>query len=113
MKPFKLEDLEFRFRGILQPRLVRLDDAKEALLAGLAERIGELRRRMELALRGLEAASPRAILERGFSVVIHGETGRVLRRASEAGAGDPLIIRPLEGIITARTEGTNSQGGNP
>jgi exodeoxyribonuclease VII large subunit len=108
MKPFKLEDLEFRFRSILQPRLVRLDDAKEALLEGLSGRIEKLRRRMELALRGLEAASPRAILERGFSVVIHGETGRVLRRAAEAGAGDTLIIRPLEGIITARTERTDS-----
>jgi exodeoxyribonuclease VII large subunit len=112
MKPFKLEDLEFRFRSILQPRLVRLDDAKEDLLTGLSERIGKLRRRMELALRGLEAASPRAILERGFSVVIHEKTGRVLRRAAEAGLGDPLIIRPLEGIITARIERTDTQGGN-
>jgi exodeoxyribonuclease VII large subunit len=104
LKPFGLEDLEYRFRAILQPRLVRFDDAKEELLGALSERIALLRRRLELARRGLEAGSPRAILERGFSVVIHGKTGRVVRRAGETGPGDTLFIRPLEGLITVKTE---------
>jgi exodeoxyribonuclease VII large subunit len=104
IKPFSLEDLEYRFRSILQPRLVRFDDAKEALLMNLSARLGELRRRMELARTGLEAGSPRAILERGFSVVFHGETGKAVRSYRDAGPGDRLVIRPLEGIIGARTE---------
>jgi exodeoxyribonuclease VII large subunit len=106
LKPFSLEDLEYRFRAILQPRLVRFDDAKEGILKGLSERIALLRRRLELAQRSLEAGSPRAILERGFSVVIHEKTGRVVRRAGETRPGDTLVIRPLEGIITAKTETT-------
>jgi exodeoxyribonuclease VII large subunit len=113
IKPFKAEDMEYRFRAILQPRLVRFDDAKEELLAGLTDRIRELRRRLELARTSLEAASPRAVLERGFSVVVHGKTGRVLCRAGEAAPGDPLVIRPLEGLITAEVRGISPEAGAP
>jgi exodeoxyribonuclease VII large subunit len=104
LKPFRAEDMEYRFRAILQPRLVRFDDAKEKLLDKLSERVALLRRRLELAQRSLEAGSPRSILERGFSVVIHGKTGQVVRRAGETKAGDTLIIRPLQGFITVKTE---------
>jgi exodeoxyribonuclease VII large subunit len=109
VKPFSLEDLEYRFRAILQPRLVRFDDAKEALLGALKERIAELRRRLELARRGLEAGSPQAILDRGFSMVFHGETGKTVRSFEELKPGDPLVIRPRTGLITARTEEVRPQ----
>ncbi|MDR3131282.1 MAG: exodeoxyribonuclease VII large subunit [Treponema sp.] len=104
LKPFNLEDLEYRFRAILQPRLVRFDDAKESLLEALSDRVSELRRRLELARTSLEAASPVSVLERGFSVVIHGNSGAVLRGAADVKPGEPLIIRPLSGIINARAE---------
>jgi exodeoxyribonuclease VII large subunit len=81
---------------------VRFDDAKEALLANLSGRIETLRRRAELARVNLEAANPQAILERGFSVVLREKTGKVLRSAGETKSGERLIIRPLEGIITAQ-----------
>lgn len=100
-KPFSLEDLEYRFRSILQPRLVRFDDAKEALLSNFTEKAAELHRRLELARTALEAGSPLAILERGFSVTVNQRTGKVVRRAAEVKAGDQLSIRPLEGLITA------------
>jgi exodeoxyribonuclease VII large subunit len=61
---------------------------------------------------GLEAASPLAIMERGFSVVMavrHGQSGPVIRRAADVQPGDRLIIRPREGIITARTETTRTE----
>jgi exodeoxyribonuclease VII large subunit len=99
-----MEDLEYRFRSILQPRLVRFDDAKEKLLQCLSQRISLLRQRLELALTGLEAASPRAILERGFSVVINEETGKILHLSEDTKPGDRLSIRPLRGLISARTE---------
>jgi len=108
LKPFGLEDLEYRFRAILQPRLVRFDDAKESLLEAISGRVREMHRRVELAARGLEAASPQGILERGFSVVVNQRTGRVVRRFDEASPGDILNIRPFQGSITAVTEGTAS-----
>jgi exodeoxyribonuclease VII large subunit len=103
-RPFSLEDLEYRFRAILQPRLVRFDDAKENLLRNFQILLDDLRRRLELARTGLEAASPLAVLERGFSVVTSEKTGRVIRRSSDVRAGDRLLIRPLEGTLTAIAE---------
>jgi exodeoxyribonuclease VII large subunit len=111
IKPFNAEDLEYRFRAILQPRLVRFDDAKEALLEALLSRVTELRRRLDLARTGLEAASPVSVLERGFSVVIHGNSGMVLRNTNEVKPGDPLIIRPLSGVINARAESVLTNNG--
>ena len=107
-KPFGINDLEYRFRTILQPKLMRFDEAKEALLENLEEKTSQLRRRLDLARTGLEAASPLSALQRGFSVVMplkNGTTGPAIRRAQDVKPGDKLVIRPLEGIITAKAEG--------
>ncbi|GHV85984.1 exodeoxyribonuclease 7 large subunit [Spirochaetia bacterium] len=104
VRPFSIEDLERSFRVILQPALVRFDDAKEGLVNALSERIDQYRRRLEIAGAGLEAGSPLSILERGFSVVVNERTGTILRRGSETKPGDRLKIRPLEGLVYAVTE---------
>jgi len=104
LKPFGAEDMENRFRAILQPRLIRFDDAKEDLLRGFSDKCAALRRRLELAATALEAGSPLAIMERGYSVVVNARTGRIIRKAHEAKPGDRLSIRPLEGLINAVTE---------
>jgi exodeoxyribonuclease VII large subunit len=105
IRPFGSENMEYRFRAILQPLLVRFDDAKEDLLRNLKDRIGEMRRRAELARTALESGSPFAIMERGYSVVYipgtGGKAGKVIRRASELKAGDIVHIRPLEGRVQA------------
>jgi len=91
---------------------MRFDEARDALLENMQERTLELRQRINLAKTGLEAASPLSVLSRGFSMVIHGKTGKVIRRAEEAEPGDRLFIRPMEGYITALTEKieTNAPG---
>jgi exodeoxyribonuclease VII large subunit len=104
LKPFSAEDMEFRFRGILQPSLVRFDDAKEALLKNIADRIGAARRSVDRVRVTLEAANPRAVLERGFSLVISERTGKTLRHAGDTKPGERLIIHPLEGAIAALVE---------
>jgi exodeoxyribonuclease VII large subunit len=107
LRPFSAEDLEYRFRAILQPRLIRFDDAKEGLINSLSALVSGLRRRLELAGAVIEAGSPLAVMERGFSMVVNSRTGTVIRRASDARPGDRLSIRPLSGNITAITEGCN------
>jgi exodeoxyribonuclease VII large subunit len=111
-KPFSAADLEYRFRSILQPRLMRFDDAKDALVENMTECAAELRRRHNLVTMGLEAASPLAALERGFSVVMplrEGKTGPAIRRAEDVKPGERLVIRPMTGYITAITEETHSR----
>jgi len=104
VRPFSVDDLERRFRAILQPSLLRFDDAKEGLINSLRERLAAYRRRLELARTSMEAGSPLAVLERGFSVVVNERTGRILRKGTDARAGDRLTIRPLEGMVRAVTE---------
>jgi len=101
LRPFGADDLEYRFRAILQPRLVRFDDAKEGLVGNLSDLVANLRRRLELATAVLEAGSPLAVMERGFSMVVNNRTGKVVRNAADAIPGDRLYIRPLAGTITA------------
>jgi len=104
LRPFGAEDLEYRFRAILQPRLIRLDDAKEALINNLSALVAGRRKRLELALAVLEAGSPLSVMERGFSVVTNARTGRIVKHSDDARVGDRLEIRPLKGTITAVTE---------
>jgi exodeoxyribonuclease VII large subunit len=60
-----------------------------------------------LARTGLEAASPLSALERGFSVVMPLRNGKLqppVRRAEDVKPGETLVIRPLDGLITAVVE---------
>ncbi|MDR0302137.1 MAG: exodeoxyribonuclease VII large subunit [Treponema sp.] len=103
LKPFDPRDLEYRFRTILQPRLIRLDDAKEALINAISERKENLRGRIALATAIIEATSPLAAMERGFSVVTD-SNGKIIRNSANVKTGQRLCIRPLKGKINAVVE---------
>ena len=110
VKPFEAENLVQRFRSILQPRMLRFDEARDAITENLEEKITELRQRLLLAKTTLEAGSPLLILEKGFSLVMpirKGKTGPPIRRWDEVKTGEQLLIRPLEGLITALVESTD------
>jgi exodeoxyribonuclease VII large subunit len=105
LKPFDPEDMEHRFRSILQPRLVRLDDAKEELIRAMSDKSADIRTRIDLAAAVLEAGSPLAAMERGFSVVTDTD-GKVIRNAAGVKIGEKLTIRPLKGTIQTIVENT-------
>ena len=111
LRPFGAGDLEYRFRAILQPRLVRFDDAKEGLINALSDLVAALQRRVEMAVLALEAGSPLAAMERGFSMVVNKRTGKVVRGSDDACKGDRLDIRALSGTISAVTEETYGESG--
>ena len=103
LKPFDPADMEYRFRSILQPRLVRLDDAKEELIMAISDKTAELRNRIKLASAVMEAGSPLAAMERGFSVVTDSD-GKIVRNAASVKTGDRLTIRPMKGELHAVAE---------
>jgi len=103
-KPFAPEDLEYRFRSILQPRLVRFDDAKEELCDALSCRVRDERDRVRSVTTVLETANPRAVLERGYSIVSDEASGRTITDAAEVATGTRLVIQPAKGRITVRAE---------
>jgi exodeoxyribonuclease VII large subunit len=104
IKPFKTDFLERSFRSILQPHLIRLDDAKENLLYALKEKTSDLRRRLDIANATLQSSDPTKIMERGFSVVVNTRTGKILRKACDTKSGDVLTIRLLDGSVSAKAE---------
>jgi exodeoxyribonuclease VII large subunit len=103
LKPFDPQDLEYRFRAILQPRLIRLDDAKEELISAISGKTAAFRNRIDLASAVIEAGSPLAAMERGFSVVTD-SAGKVVRNAAKVKKGDSLSIRLLKGTIQTIAE---------
>jgi exodeoxyribonuclease VII large subunit len=105
LKPFDPQDLEYRFRAILQPRLIRLDDAKDDLINSITEKSAALRGRMELACAVIEAGSPVAAMERGFSVATNSK-GKIIRNSANVKKGEKLCIRPLKGTIHTVVENT-------
>ena len=106
LRPFKIDDLEYRFRGILQPRLICFDDAKEALVNNLSNLVAGRKRRLEMANAILNAGSPLAVMERGFSLVVNKNTGNIIRNPKDAAIGDLLEITLIKGSINAITEST-------
>jgi len=98
------ESMERSFSILLQPFLLRLDDAKEELLSGFANMIRESKHRLELAAQSLEANSPMAILSRGYAVVKNKKTGKTMTGVSGVARGDSIEVIFARGSIDAEIE---------
>lgn len=101
---FSAESLELRFRTIEQPFLTRFDDAKDDLLKNMTEKCTALRQRIDNARLILEAADPKAILKRGYSMVYDKATGEIIRSPEGLTDGQLIEIKPYEGTITAEVK---------
>ncbi|MCL2804669.1 MAG: exodeoxyribonuclease VII large subunit [Treponema sp.] len=103
LKPFAPQDMEYRIRTILQPRLIRLDDAKDTLIGAMTDKCVNLKNRIKLTDAVLKAASPLSAMKKGFSVVTDSK-GKVVLDAANVKIGETLNIRPLKGTISAVAE---------
>ncbi|MDR2588075.1 MAG: exodeoxyribonuclease VII large subunit [Spirochaetales bacterium] len=97
LSQYSTENLEERLRILLQPVLLRLDDAKERLLFGVRGAAQACQRRLELAQALLESRSPKDILRRGYAIVRRPASGEVIKAASFLSRGDEVSIRFYEG----------------
>ena len=104
LREFTPAQMERNFRVLIQPTLLRLDDAKESLLRALEGRLIEARHRMELARQNLLAASPLEVLKRGYAVVTDRESGNPLTSAQQTAAGKGIRIRLHKGQLGATVE---------
>lgn len=97
VESFSAETLELRLERALQPARQRFDDAREAMEQGMAESLASARRRLSSASALLEAASPGAVLARGYAVVRRADSNAIVRNASSLARGDRLAISFAEG----------------
>ncbi|HEX2064814.1 MAG TPA: exodeoxyribonuclease VII large subunit [Acidimicrobiales bacterium] len=82
-------------------RLARVD-----WRAPVHRRTAQERERLAARARHLEALSPARVLERGYAVVRRAD-GSVLRRSSDASAGDAIQVQLAWGRLGARVEETH------
>jgi exodeoxyribonuclease VII large subunit len=103
---WRLRALAERARRRLPPvelLAARRAQPAERLAAASRRRLGEREARVEALLRSLVHLDPRAVLERGYSLV-RDAAGRLVRRGSEVAAGDLLDITFSRGGAQARVE---------
>ncbi|GMO39232.1 MAG: exodeoxyribonuclease VII large subunit [Termitinemataceae bacterium] len=112
IKPFSSDYLERAFRSILQPRLLRFDDAKEVLLDAMQVHINEKKHRLDIVVTKLESSSPKNIMKRGYSIVVNTKTGNIVKKKTDAASGDILQIKLLKDSIIAKTIAVANQASN-
>lgn len=105
---FAPENLERNVRIFLQPVAQRLDYAAEELLQGFRDLTVGRRHRFELAARELASYSPLAILKRGYAVVTHARTRRILLSSQSVRQGDSVSITLSVGALRATVEETHA-----
>ncbi len=98
---FTPEELERHLRFFLQPTLLRVDDARQDLADGLDVLLVERRHRLQLLSEAVRAASPLAILSRGYAVVVAERTGKALLSPAGIHTEDLLRIRLHRGGLRA------------
>ncbi len=104
---FSAEEMESRFSLVMQPVMQRLDDQKEQLIRGMADLLRGQRHRLELLKGSLQAYSPLAVLDRGYTLVEDKATGRLLPSVGEMEPGQPVIIRGRDGRAEALVQNRN------
>jgi exodeoxyribonuclease VII large subunit len=101
MERFSSRELGYAFRSIVQPAYQRLDDAKEALLRRMQDRLSGTRRRLELAQARIEGANPYEILGRGYAIVRSRARGTLLPDSRHARTARELSIQMRDGTVEA------------
>jgi len=93
-------------RERLARRAQRLDELEARMRRALVQRLAASRARLLAASRTLNAVSPLATLERGYSILVTAD-GRLVRAAREVAVGAPVVARTGHGTVHAtvtRTE---------
>lgn len=83
---------------------VRFDSASSGCTTAFTKQMEEAKQRLGLAAASLDALSPLAVLQRGFSIA-QKEDGSLLRDAKMVSIGDRVKVRLAKGRIEARVEG--------
>lgn len=89
---------------LVEPRIqllrARVTELQRRLQPGTQRVLAMRRERLRSAVRGLDALSPLAVLDRGYAIVRKGD--HVVRQAAELSAGDLVNLRLGEGTVDAR-----------
>jgi exodeoxyribonuclease VII large subunit len=82
---------------------LRTAQVRERIAAASQRQLAERTTRVDALARSLAHLDPRAVLERGYSIV-RDERGTIVRRSREVASGDRVDITFAEGTAAARVE---------
>jgi len=101
---------QLRQRRVLQDpaayvadRRLALDHGTALMQAAYAARLRELRAALGSRAAALDAMSPLKVLSRGYAIA-RKESGEILRRSTDASAGDRLSLRLSDGTLLCRVQ---------
>ena len=101
VKQFNPDNMELKFRSIEQPLLSRLDNAKEAIIQNMMQKVKDTKMLIENCHAILESSSPQTILARGYSMVRNKETQVIITNTKNLTKGTQIEIVPAVGRFTA------------
>jgi exodeoxyribonuclease VII large subunit len=93
-------------REVLKVLQQRLDDISERALRAISGRIRFARQRLQGGAERLQALSPLAVLQRGYSIARRVEDGTVIRDAADLKDGEHLRLTFARGTARVRVEGS-------
>jgi len=103
-------EMNLRALGRLSPRVRleqlrgRLDTMDQSLASLLSHRIDVWRERVTGVAARLSALHPSAVLKRGYAIVQHGKTGKLVWSVKQVKAGDRLRVQVSDGQFGVRVE---------
>jgi exodeoxyribonuclease VII large subunit len=103
LSEYRSDRLRESFQRVLQPYYQRYDFAREELRQSWADRVADLRRRLELSRASLEALNPYAVLERGYALVTDA-AGSAVQSALVVTPGQSLVLRFHDGRTKVQVE---------
>lgn len=104
VKQFNPDNMELKFRSIEQPLLSRLDNAKEAIIQNMMQKVKDTKMLIENCHAILESSSPQTILARGYSMVRNKETQEIITNTKNLTKGTQIEIVPAVGRFTATVD---------
>lgn len=104
VKQFNPDNMELKFRSIEQPLLSRLDNAKEAIIQNMMQKVKDTKMLIENCHAILESSSPQTIIARGYSMVRNKETQEIITNTKNISKGTQIEIVPAVGKFTATVD---------
>ncbi len=83
----------------------RLEDLRRRLLSAVRVKLDQRRERLDAQAGRLRLLSPEAVLDRGYSITLDGETGRVIRDVAEVAVGTRVRTRLGRGRMESVVDG--------
>ena len=96
--------IECHPRHIIDLKRQKLQAVTSRLALGMRHELGQREQRIEALQRHLEAVSPQAVLNRGYTITTRKKDGVPLRAAHDARVGERLLTRFADGTVESTVE---------